>query len=301
VARDKVTYLNHTDYVSGDPTLTGIRKGLVRAADMHMHTHYSDGAYSPSSVVELARQNGITTIAVSDHDTVAGIEEAIGTGDRLGVEIIPGIELSAYHESREIHILGYFIDIRHERLLTFLSMCRNERIKRAREMVNRLNDLDIPVSIDTVLDAVGDRSIGRPHIANAVMQTGMVKSYPEVFHKYLAYGRPAYVEKFHLTVQDAIDLIALTGGLSFIAHPSDAIGETVLLDFIKKGLDGIETIHPSLSKQNSQYYRSLVHEYSLLESGGSDFHGGRRGDEDILGKYVIPIDFVDAMRKRLVA
>jgi 3',5'-nucleoside bisphosphate phosphatase len=301
VARDTVKYLNHTDNVSGDPTLTGKRQGLVRAADMHLHTHFSDGAHSPSGVVELARKNIITTIAITDHDTVAGIEEAMGAGDRLGIEIIPGIELSAYNGTREVHILGYFMDVHDDRLLSFLSKFRNARVKRAREMVNRLNDLDIPVSIESVLDAAGERSVGRPHIANAVVQTGMVKSYLEVFQKYLAYGRPAYVEKFHLTVQDAIELIAHAGGLSFIAHPSETIRETVLLDSIKKGLDGIETVHPSLSKQKTLQYREIARDYSLLESGGSDFHGGKRGDEAILGQYVIPVEFVDAMRKRLVA
>jgi 3',5'-nucleoside bisphosphate phosphatase len=298
---DTFTRSLHFDYISGDSFLVRRNTKPTSIGDLHMHTSYSDGYFSPEEVVRKAEERGLAALSITDHDSVNGIDEAIEAGLSHGIDVIPGIELSSMYGDREIHVLGYFIDHHDKDLRDYLKIFRRERVKRAREMVRRLNDLKIPVTIDTILDNAEGRSVGRPHIAAAVLATGHVKSYLEVFHKYIGFGCPAYVAKYRLDIQDAVAMISRAGGLSFIAHPSNELYDTVLYDIIKSGIDGIETIHPSLNKQKTKYFRGIAHEYYLLESGGSDFHGGKRGDDDHIGRYGVPMYYIDAMRKRLVA
>ncbi len=298
---DKLASMHKFDYLSGDPSLVGKRAKKPPSGDLHMHTYYSDGSFSPDEVIRRAAARKITVVSITDHDSVNGIQEAIDCGMKYNVEVIPGIELSATCGEREVHILGYFIDYQNKELQNYLEFFRGERVKRAREMVSRLNELQIPVSIDDVLNNAEGRSIGRPHVAEAVLETGRVKNYLEVFHKFIGFGCPAYVEKYRLDVKEAVTMIARAGGLSFIAHPNDTLAESVLFDIIKAGIDGIETVHPSLNPSKSNYYRGIAREYYLLESGGSDFHGGKRDDEMNIGRYGVPVEYIDAMRKRLVA
>ncbi len=276
-----------------------VKKSII--GDLHMHSSYSDGIYPPEELVQKAGKNGLGAISITDHDSVNGIDEAMETGSFLNIKVIPGIELSAMCGNREVHILGYFFDHHNAELEEYLKFFRAQRVKRAREMVIRLNNLNIPVNIDSIMQNAEERSIGRPHIAAEVLKTGSVKTYLEVFHKYIGYGCPAYVEKYRLDVAEAIAMITKAGGLSFIAHPSAALNESILLHIIKTGIDGIETVHPSLTNQQSIYYRGIAEEYYLLQSGGSDFHGGKRDDESFIGRYGIPLDYIDAMQKRLVA
>jgi 3',5'-nucleoside bisphosphate phosphatase len=298
---DKLSYVNRNEYRAGDPSLVSRNAERPPKGDMHMHTTYSDGTFTPEAVVRKAAEHSLAAVAITDHDSVHGVTEAIETGRAIGIDVIPGIELSAMTGGQEVHILGFFIDYRDEKLLEYLRFFRAERVKRAREMVKRLNELDIPVTLDTILENAEIKSIGRPHVAAAVLETGHVKTYLEVFHKYIGFGCPAYVEKHRLDVKDAIQLITRAGGLSFIAHPNDSIRDTVLFDIIKAGIDGIETVHPSISKSKTAYYRGITQEYFLLESGGSDFHGNRPVDEENIGRYGVPVECIDAMRKRLVA
>jgi 3',5'-nucleoside bisphosphate phosphatase len=306
---DKVSQFRYS-YLHPKADPAGISEDIVilhRSApksiigDLHMHSSYSDGIYSPRELVQKAGKNGLGAISITDHDSVNGIDEAIEAGSLLNIKVIAGIELSAMCENREVHILGYFIDHHNTDLEEYLKFFRAQRVKRAREMVTRLNNLNIPVKIDSIIENAEGRSIGRPHIAAEVLKTGSVKTYLEVFHKYIGYGCPAFVEKYHLDVADAIAMITKAGGLSFIAHPSVALNDSILLHIIKTGIDGIETVHPSLTNQQSTYYRGIAEEYYLLQSGGSDFHGGKRDDEAYLGRYGVPLNYIDAMQKRLVA
>lgn len=268
-------------------------------ADLHIHTHFSDGALSPRDVVTRARACGLTTIAITDHDHTGGITEAASEGARVGLEVIPGIELSAVLDGDEIHILGYFVNPDHEVLQEFLFRVREERRKRAVRMVEKLNGLNLPLQMETVLDQAGDGSVGRPHIANALVEQGLAASYQEAFYRYLGTGRPAYEGKFPVSPAETIRVIRAAGGLSFVAHPGTALNDQVLLACIREGIDGIEVIHPSHSQDLVHHYRGIVEEYFLLASGGSDFHGGRRNDNDALGKYTIPREYLEAMRRRL--
>jgi predicted metal-dependent phosphoesterase TrpH len=268
-------------------------------ADLHVHTTFSDGSLSPREIVELAKNAGVTTISITDHDHIGALDEARQVGRTLGVDVIPGVELSASVEDQDIHILGYFIDCANDRLLDYLSHLRTERFKRAERIVEKLNELNVPLPFNAVLEQAKHGSIGRPHIANALVDEGLIEFYYEAFVKYLGAGKPAYEKKFHISPREAIDLISSSGGLSFIAHPGNGIDENLLVSLINDGVDGIEVIHPAHSPVLVSYYRGIASEYYLLTTGGSDFHGGRKNGMDLLGRYTIPEAEVEIMRCRL--
>lgn len=268
-------------------------------ADLHLHSTHSDGALTVSDLLRATRAAGLTTVALTDHDNVAGLDEAVAAGEALGVTVIPGVELSASVGDREVHILGYFLDARHDGLQEYLSFCRSERVKRAERIVGKLNSLNVPLTMDAVLDRAGHGSVGRPHIAVALLEGGLTGTYHEAFFKYIGFGKPAYEQKVHIAPAEAIRLIADAGGLSFVAHPGVAVDERTLLALIEDGVDGIEAVHPSHSPELTAHYTGIAQEYFLLTSGGSDFHGVRRNDRDALGRYAIPEQQVAAMRQRL--
>jgi predicted metal-dependent phosphoesterase TrpH len=270
----------------------------VKYIDMHMHTTYSDGAYSTEELLIKAKSRGLNTISITDHDTVHSIVEAQEIGKKIGIEVIPGVELSTDIEDKEVHLLGYFIDIEHEELKKYLQFFREERVYRAKRMIAKLKNLGIDISMDDVMEVAKDSAIGRPHIAIALHNKGVVNEYYEAFHKYLRDNGPAYERKIHVSPQSALKLINDAGGLSFIAHPGH-LKESILMNLINAGVDGIEVIHPSHNDYQIKFYRGIVNQYCLLESGGSDFHGGAKGDEDNLGKYVISEQRIDDMRSML--
>lgn len=268
-------------------------------ADLHMHTTYSDGTLSTAELLKRALEVGLTTVSITDHDNVGAISEALVIGKDLGLEVISGVELSASVDERDIHILGYFLNHTNQNLLEYLSFFRVERLRRAERIVGRLNDLKIPLTIESVLEQAGMGSVGRPHIANALLEEGLTGTYHEAFSRYIGYGKPAYEKKYQVSPQAAIELISSAGGVSFIAHPGNNIDDTVMVELINAGVDGIEVIHPSHSPERVAHYSGIVSEYFLLASGGSDFHGGKKNDHDALGKYYISEGQVDMMRLRL--
>jgi predicted metal-dependent phosphoesterase TrpH len=267
--------------------------------DLHTHTSYSDGFYSPAELIRKAKDAGIEYLGITDHDNVAGIEEATEAGKKLGVEVIPGLEISTDLRDKEIHILAYFIEPDNAELERYLKFFREERLKRAVRIVNKLKTLGIEILIDDVLEKAQNCAVGRPHIAQALLEKGHVKTYLEAFNKYIGNGSPAYEKKVHLSPQSAFKIISDAGGLSFIAHPG-YMPEAILKELIIDGVDGIEVIHSSHSQNQIRFYRGIVNEYFLLESGGSDFHGGKREDNENLGKYYTSISVVEAMRQRLL-
>ena len=212
---------------------------------------------------------------------------------------MPGTELSATYKKMEIHILGYFIDHHSPKLLEALAMFREARLKRIMRIVDKLNQMNIPVTIESVLEKAQGASVGRPHVANALVNGGHASSYQQAFNKYIGEGRPAFEKKSEVTPEETVKLISDAGGLSFLAHPGRSIDEETLIHLINVGLDGIEVVHPSHTPQLIAYYRGIVNEYCLLESGGSDFHGGMKGDEQLLGQIGVPVEKVEIMRHRL--
>jgi predicted metal-dependent phosphoesterase TrpH len=273
--------------------------GSTGRADLHLHTNYSDGALSVQELVQKAHDAGLSVIAVTDHDNVAAIDEAIEWGASLGVEVVPGLELSATMGEKDIHILAYFVDHKNQTLLDYLAFFRRERYKRAERIVEKLNKINVPLELEAVLEQAGVGSIGRPHIANAMVDQGFIESYHEAFSKYIGVGGPAYEKKYQVNPQEAFKLITQAGGLSFLAHPGKYTTELELSELINLGMDGIEVVHPSHDPHRQAFYRSVVGQYFLLESGGSDFHGGKKNDESALGSFWVPLSVVDAMRKRL--
>ncbi len=256
----------------------------VPKIDFHMHTTYSDGHYTPFELIKKVKKQNIDIISITDHDSINGLEEAIAIGKDLGVEVIPGVEISTDVEDKEVHLLGYFLDINNSELKKYLSFFREERYHRALRMVKKLNAIGHAITIDDVLEVTNSSAIGRPHVALAMVKKGIVNDYYEAFQKYLRDGAPAYERKIHVSPQSALKLINDAGGLSFIAHPGH-LKESILMTLINSGVDGIEVTHPSHNSYQHKFYRGIVNQYCLLESGGSDFHGGEKGDEDNLGKF----------------
>ena len=272
---------------------------ITEKTDLHMHTFHSDGYHSPEKLIEKAKSLGIKILSITDHDSVNGIGKATEYAAKYGIEVIPGVEISTDIRDTEVHILGYFVDPNNKDLEHYLNFFREERHKRAIRMVNKLNILGLDISMDDVLVFAKDSAVGRPHVAQAMLAKGQVKSFFEAFYKYIGNHAPAYERKVHLSPQSAFKIINDAGGLSFIAHPGN-MPEILIKELIDAGVDGIEVIHPSHSPEQVKFYRGIVIEYFLLESGGSDFHGGKREDDENLGKYYTSPKVVDTMRTRLV-
>jgi hypothetical protein len=263
-----------------------------------MHTTYSDGAFSPTELVQKAKEVGLDVISITDHDSVNGLKEAIAVGKEIGIEVIPGLEISTDLDEKEIHLLAYFIDIDNDELQKYLSFFRDERLHRAKRIVQKLRNLGLSITIDDVIDHAQNSAIGRPHIAYSMVNLGLISNYYEAFEKYIGDYGPAFERKIHVSPQSATKLISDAGGLSFIAHPG-YMKESILTDLIKAGIDGIEVIHPSHSENQINFYRGIVNQYCLLEAGGSDFHGGKKEDGNSLGKYLISPNNLEAMRNML--
>ena len=267
--------------------------------DLHMHTSYSDGQHTPEELISKVKDAGIDLISITDHDTVAGIEESIEIGKQKGIEVIPGLEISSDIKDREVHILGYFFDPNNYELGEYLKFFRAERVKRAGRITDKLKELGFQIELEDIMEVAKNSAVGRPHIAKAMVKKGLVSNYFEAFSKYIGNGGPAYERKVHVSPRSAFKIISDAGGLSFIAHPGN-LPDVIMVELIEAGLDGIEVIHPSHLPYQIKHYRGIVNEYFLLESGGSDFHGGDRNDYSNLGKYTIGISKVEAMRKQLL-
>ncbi len=240
-----------------------------------MHSTASDGSLPAAAVVEAAARAHLAAIALTDHDTLAGIPEARAAGERLGVRVVPGVELSA-HDRGEVHMLGLHIsdfDLLESRLAGF----REGRRMRAERIVRRLNELGVPVTMEGVLEHAGSGAIGRPHVARAIMALGRARDQREAFDRWLGFGRPAYVEKEYLPVRDAMALVHEAGGIAVLAHPGAAATRARLESLRELGLDGVEVRHPSHGSEDIARIGALAEHLHLLPSGGSDWHGASEG------------------------
>jgi predicted metal-dependent phosphoesterase TrpH len=250
--------------------------------DLHTHSTASDGTLTPEELVDLAAEKGLRAIALTDHDTVGGISAALERGNQRRVLVIPGVELGAcWNGDGEMHILGYHVDHQHPFLLDRLSWLRARRRERAEKIVSRLHEIGVPVSGDRVLQLAGSGSVGRPHVARALLEAGYVQSVSEAFDRYLKAGAPAFLEKFQFTSAEAIELITISGGVAVLAHPAtlrlspDGLG-ACLEQLINEGLRGIEVYWSKHDKSEISYYEQLATRYALIITGGSDFHGSNK-------------------------
>lgn len=265
-------------------------------ADLHIHTFFSDGTQSPEEIVELAGKNGLTTIAITDHDVVIGIEPARQKGHELGVDIIPGIELTTEAWNTEIHILGYYIDINSQELLGTLSKVQKGREDRVYKICAKLDKLGIKLDPAQVFEIAGHKAAGRPHVARALIANGSIKTFKEAFNKYIGFNGPAYESHYKLSPQEAVQLVKAAGGIPVFGHPAVSGCDDKIPELVQAGLRGIEAHYPSHDRSQTQHYLSLAEKNGLLVTGGSDYHGEVSGREMKLGDFSIPDELVGKLK-----
>lgn len=258
--------------------------------DLHLHTTASDGLLSPAALVERAAAAGLTVISLTDHDTVAGIDEARAAADRLRVRLIPGIEVTAVVGGRDVHILGYFIDPDSPALGEFLEQQRTDRVRRVREMGARLEALGYRIDVEALLGAAagGSRSVGRPAIADALAAAGLVTNRDEAFGTLLGRGKPAFVPRAGVTPARVLEVIHEAGGIASMAHPGVTGEDSLIPQLVGAGLDAIEVWHSDHTPEDSARYDALAADHGLARSGGSDYHGDGLHRACRLGAITIP-------------
>jgi predicted metal-dependent phosphoesterase TrpH len=268
-----------------------------RYVDLHMHSTASDGALSPQALIAAAAAAGLSAIALTDHDTVDGVAEARQAAAGRNLEVIAGVELSAFEDERETHLLGLHLsDL--PAIESALARFRSARRIRAERIVAALNGLGVPVTLDAVLAEAGSGAIGRPHIARALIAGGWVRDSREAFDRYLGYRKPAFVPKHTLTLAEAIDLVHTAGGLAVLAHPGPAGVRSWLEALIPLGLDGVEVRHPGHSAEDIARLGALADHLDLVPSGGSDWHGAMTGPR-VLNAMRVPEDWLGRQRERV--
>ena len=263
--------------------------------DLHVHTTASDGAFTPSQVVEGALAKELAHLAITDHDTTAGIDEALEAARGTALEVIPGVELSSELDSEEIHILGYYLNHHDEDLHNKLGMICQARYRRARQMVEKLAGFGVSLHWERVEEIAGGGSaFGRPHIAQALLEKGYVASIGEAFERYIGRERPAYVARYKLTPVEAVQMITAAKGLPVLAHPRGQ--EHVLSGLVEVGLVGLEAYYPSYTIGDSEALLRLAKEYNLIPTGGTDFHGYEGFGTVAVGEVWVPLESVRRLR-----
>ena len=278
--------------------MTGLA-GTTTFVDLHMHSTASDGSRSPAEVVRAAKRASLAAIALTDHDTVAGLAEARAIGDELGIRIVNGVELSAVEGEIETHLLG--LHLRDTSVLERgLAELRDMRGRRAARIVELLQSQGVQVTLDDVLLQAGSGAIGRPHVARALVADGWATDVRDAFDRYLGAGRPAYVAKDQLGMREAIAMVHAAGGLAVLAHPGPGGTRERIDALVAAGLDGVEVRHPSHSPQDTSRLRAIVDQLGLIPSGGSDWHGAADGPRTI-GMMHVPIDWLRRQDERIEA
>lgn len=275
----------------------------TKLIDLHTHSTFSDGSMTPDEIVFHAKQHGLAAVALTDHDSVSGIDQAICAGEKYGVEVVPGIEFSVQSKT-ETHILGYYIDYKSPLLRRALDGVMDARNARMRRTEQKLKELGFDVTIKEVLELAPDGMIGRAHFARVMMNKGMVSSVKEAFEKYLGSGRPAYDNTQSLSAYDAVKLINDIGGVSFVAHPHlIRLGDAELTAFLKDlkahGLDGIEGYYNEYTPEMQEYFQNKAKELGLAISGGTDFHAKMKPHIEIgigQGNMQIPYSVLESIK-----
>lgn len=272
------------------------------AFDLHTHTIHSDGSTTPTANVRQAIELGLTGLGITDHDTTAGFAEAMRAAQDTDLELVLGTEFSAEHDGLSVHVLGYWIDPGDQPLADELARLRHERTDRARRIVERFADLGIPVAFDRVVAIAGDAPIGRPHIAQAVVETGAARTIREVFDRYLGDGGPAAVAKHAVDPVRAVELLVAAGGVTVLAHPGlygdrdggDGLDAATIERMAAAGLAGIEADHPDHTRAHVAHYRDVAAALDLEVTAGSDYHGAAK--DNPLGCATTPREVVERLR-----
>lgn len=270
------------------------------ACDLHIHSNRSDGSYPPARLVRAAAGAGLSAVSITDHDTVEGQEEAIAEGERLGIEVVTGVELSIFENGRQVHVLGYLIDPRNGELRRELAALRERREERAREIVDRLAGAGLAVSYEEVSRLAGEGAVGRPHIAKHLLDLGYVAYFQEAFNRWLGTGKPGYVPKSVLEGERIMELLRGAGGVAVWAHPGDGVRNRALLDrMIGYGIVGIEAWHPNHDERATRAVTRMAGERGLVCTGGSDFHC-EEAMQAAIGEIRVPLASLRELEARAV-
>jgi predicted metal-dependent phosphoesterase TrpH len=270
---------------------------MTSKVDLHIHTTASDGRLTPEEVVQRSAELGLIYIAITDHDTVSGIERAMRACAAFpALTVIPGLEINTDTQTGEVHILGYCIDYNNKELKSSLSRLRRSRETRARKIVANLSELGIDISWDRVMELAGGGSVGRPHIAQAMFEGGYIPSLQEAFIKYIGRHGPAYAERERLSPREAVKLVIMAGGLPALSHPEDIEELDVVLAELKdEGLIGSETYYNGYHRKTIDRLAKMAEKYGLIPTGGSDFHGLGSSHETPLGGVDVPIECAERL------
>jgi len=268
----------------------------VGRVDLHVHTTASDGLFAPADVVKRAAEAGLSAVAITDHDTLGGLAAATERGEALGIEIVPGVELTSYAGGTEVHVLGLFIDASRASAVERVDRIRRARQERMAEMIRLLARHGVEVDLDEVLAESDGGAVGRPHLAHVMARHGHVENENEAFYTYLRPGKPAYVKKLELTPEEAIALVRDLGGLPVYAHPGVSRMDERLGEFKEAGLAALEVWHPKHRDADVAHYLRLAEKRGLLPSGGSDFHGEGRSEAS-LGTPPVYRETLDRLRR----
>jgi 3',5'-nucleoside bisphosphate phosphatase len=271
---------------------------MANHVDLHTHSTASDGVYSPTELLHKANAIGLRVLALTDHDTTDGLEEAISTARHVDMELISGIEINTDLGDGEVHVLGYFLDYQHPEFQATLKVLRDARVRRGERMVELLNEHGVNISWERVRE-IAHGSVGRPHVAQALMEAGYVQTIGEAFDTYIGRDSYAYVPRYKLTPKDAVHLIASANGLPVIAHPIQIPGldelRKWLPDLCDAGLVGLETYYGPYTPEDVRELLVLAHEFELIPTGGTDFHGPGIHPTPLGGRYV-PLEAVDNLK-----
>jgi predicted metal-dependent phosphoesterase TrpH len=266
-------------------------------ADLHVHTTASDGTYSPREVVEYAKQQGLSAVGITDHDTVLGLSEADKTGKPLSIDVVPGVEMNTDHEDAEVHILGYYIDYTDSEFLDLLAYLRKMRFRRVEKMFHRLTLHGLKLSFDDVVRDRPTESIGRPHLASAIVKAGYAVSSGEAFSKFLVRGSPGWVRRYAFSPVEAIRAIQNARGIPVLAHPGLIGNDMFVRELTSAGLMGLEAFHSEHTPQVTKHYQNLARRMGLLATGGSDFHGHTVDGRRDIGDVAVPYSVVQKLKR----
>jgi predicted metal-dependent phosphoesterase TrpH len=267
----------------------------AKFADLHLHTLFSDGTFTPEELAQRGAQCGLVAMALTDHDTVEGCARMAKACEGLGIEFIPGAELTAEFDGHEVHLLGYFLDQENPKLLAEIKKFQDVRQERIHEMVAKLNKAGVPLQVEAVFALANCHSPGRPHVARALVEKGLCSSMDQAFERFLKKGRPAWIPKFKISASDAIELIHQADGLAVLAHPGLNHCDQIIPHLAENGLDGIECFHTKHTPTQSEYYLELAKTLNLAVTGGSDCHGYSKG-KPLIGGVKLPAVYLEKLK-----
>jgi len=270
---------------------------MLTKADLHIHTKCSDGRLLPEQAVEVAHKRGLAALSITDHDTFEGYFEAIDKANALGIELIPGVEITSSFKNQEAHILAYYFDVNTTYFSDFFKSQRIARRSRIKGIIKTLNGKGLNLDYDEVRAEANGANIGRPHVAKVLVSKGYARNHNDAFIRYLSTERLGEIENTYPDYKDVIEIVRNIGGATILAHPAKHYKSSEIIEFIDAGIDGLECIHPSHNFDLQKKYTKIVEEHSLLLTGGSDYHGGYEMAERHLGVVCVALKHIEKMKR----